>query len=137
MLGAVLTGLWAFPAFWLIDTASVVLILIASLGYQIVFSMMYGPQAALFSEMFGTRVRYSGASIGYQVGGLLGGALAPIIATSLFAATGSSVSISVYMLTICAITLVSVFLITETYQTDVEETQAEERRLIAEAESEE
>jgi nitrate/nitrite transporter NarK len=87
--------------------------------------------------MFGTRVRYSGASIGYQVGGLLGGALAPIIATSLFAATGSSVSISVYMLTICAITLVSVFLITETYQTDVEETQAEERRLIAEAESEE
>ena len=137
MLGAVLTGLWAFPAFWLIDTASVVLILLASLGYQIVFSMMYGPQGALFSEMFGTRVRYSGASVGYQLGGLLGGALAPIIATSLFAATGSSVSIAAYMAGICVITLVSVFLITETYQTDVEEDQAEERRLIAEAESKE
>jgi MHS family shikimate/dehydroshikimate transporter-like MFS transporter len=134
MLGAVLTGLWSFPAFWLIDTASVFLILIALAVYQIVFSMMYGPQGALFAEMFGTRVRYSGASIGYQIGGMLGGALAPIIATALFAATGSSISIAAYMAVVCAISLVSVFLITETYQTDLEETQAEERQLIAEAE---
>ena len=134
MLGAVLTGLWSFPAFWLIDTASVFLILIALAVYQIVFSMMYGPQGALFAEMFGTRVRYSGASIGYQIGGMLGGALAPIIATALFAATGSSISIAAYMAVVCAISLVSVFLITESYQTDLEETQAEERQLIAEAE---
>ena len=134
MLGAVLTGLWSFPAFWLIDTASVFLILIALAIYQIVFSMMYGPQGALFAEMFGTRVRYSGASIGYQIGGMLGGALAPIIATALFAATGSSISIAAYMAVVCAISLTSVFLITETYQTDLEETQAEERQLIAEAE---
>lgn len=134
MLGAVLTGLWSFPAFWLIDTASVFLILIALAIYQIVFSMMYGPQGALFAEMFGTRVRYSGASIGYQIGGMLGGALAPIIATALFAATGSSISIAAYMAVVCAISLVSVFLITESYQTDLEETQTEERQLIAEAE---
>jgi metabolite-proton symporter len=134
MLGAVLTGLWSFPAFWLIDTASVFLILIALAIYQIVFSMMYGPQGALFAEMFGTRVRYSGASIGYQIGGMLGGALAPIIATALFAATGSSISIAAYMAVVCAISLVSVLLITESYQTDLEETQAEERQLIAEAE---
>jgi MFS transporter, MHS family, shikimate and dehydroshikimate transport protein len=134
MLGAVLTGLWSFPAFWLIDTASVFLILIALAIYQIVFSMMYGPQGALFAEMFGTRVRYSGASIGYQIGGMLGGALAPIIATALFAATGSSISIAAYMAVVCAISLVSVLLITETYQTDLEETQTEERQLIAEAE---
>jgi MFS family permease len=134
MLGAVLTGLWSFPAFWLIDTASVFLILIALAIYQIVFSMMYGPQGALFAEMFGTRVRYSGASIGYQIGGMLGGALAPIIATALFAATGSSISIAAYMVVVCAISLVSVLLITETYQTDLEETQTEERQLIAEAE---
>lgn len=134
MLGAVLTGLWSFPAFWLIDTASVFLILIALAIYQIVFSMMYGPQGALFAEMFGTRVRYSGASIGYQIGGMLGGALAPIIATALFAATGSSISIAAYMAVVCAISLVSVFLITESYQTDLEETQPEERQLIAEAE---
>jgi metabolite-proton symporter len=134
MLGAILTGLWSFPAFWLIDTASVFLILIALAIYQIVFSMMYGPQGALFAEMFGTRVRYSGASIGYQIGGMLGGALAPIIATALFAATGSSISIAAYMAVVCAISLVSVLLITESYQTDLEETQAEERQLIAEAE---
>jgi MFS transporter, MHS family, shikimate and dehydroshikimate transport protein len=134
MLGAVLTGLWSFPAFWLIDTASVFLILISLAIYQIVFSMMYGPQGALFAEMFGTRVRYSGASIGYQIGGMLGGALAPIIATALFAATGSSISIAAYMAVVCAISLVSVFLITESYQTDLEETQTEERQLIAEAE---
>jgi MFS transporter, MHS family, shikimate and dehydroshikimate transport protein len=134
MLGAVLTGLWSFPAFWLIDTASVFLILIALAIYQIVFSMMYGPQGALFAEMFGTRVRYSGASIGYQIGGMLGGALAPIIATALFAATGSSISIAAYMAVVCAISLVSVLLITESYQTDLEETQTEERQLIAEAE---
>jgi MFS transporter, MHS family, shikimate and dehydroshikimate transport protein len=134
MLGAILTGLWSFPAFWLIDTASVFLILIALAVYQIVFSMMYGPQGALFAEMFGTRVRYSGASIGYQIGGMLGGALAPIIATALFAATGSSISIAAYMAVVCAISLVSVLLITETYQTDLEETQTEERQLIAEAE---
>jgi MHS family shikimate/dehydroshikimate transporter-like MFS transporter len=137
MLGAVLTGLWSFPAFWLIDTASVFLILIALAVYQLVFSMMYGPQGALFAEMFGTRVRYSGASIGYQIGGMLGGALAPIIATALFAATGSSISIAAYMAVVCAISLVSVLLITETYQTDLEETQAEERQLIAEAEPKE
>jgi MHS family shikimate/dehydroshikimate transporter-like MFS transporter len=134
MLGAVLTGLWSFPAFWLIDTASVFLILISLAIYQIVFSMMYGPQGALFAEMFGTRVRYSGASIGYQIGGMLGGALAPIIATALFAATGSSISIAAYMAVVCAISLVSVLLITESYQTDLEETQTEERQLITEAE---
>jgi MHS family shikimate/dehydroshikimate transporter-like MFS transporter len=137
MLGAVLTGAWSFPAFWLIDTASMLPILVALVVYQIVFSMMYGPQGALFSEMFGTRVRYSGASIGYQIGGMLGGALAPIIATALFAATGGSGSIAAYMAVVCAISLVSVFLTTETYQTDIEEAQAEERRLIAEAESKE
>jgi ABC-type sugar transport system permease subunit len=118
IINAVLLWL-GVPAFWLIDTASVFLILIALAVYQIVFSMMYGPQGALFSEMFGTRVRYSGASIGYQIGGMLGGALAPIIATALFAATGSSISIAAYMAVVCAISLVSVLLITETYQTDL------------------
>lgn len=119
MWGALLTGLWGFPAFWLINTGSATLILVGLTVYQVFFSMMYGPQAALFAEMFGTRIRYSGASMGYQLGGMLGGALAPIIATSLFAATGTSVSIAAYMAVVCIIGLVSVFLATETYQRDI------------------
>lgn len=123
MSGAALTGIWAFPAFWLIDTASAILIVIALAVYQLVFSMMYGPQAALFAEMFGTRVRYSGVSIGYQLGGMLGGALAPIIATSLFAATGTTISIAAYMAVVSLVGLVAVFLATETYQKDITEEQ--------------
>jgi MHS family shikimate/dehydroshikimate transporter-like MFS transporter len=119
--GAALTGLWSFPAFWLIDTGTVILILVGLVVYQLFFSMMYGLQAILFAEMFGTRVRYSGASAGYQLGGMLGGALAPIIATSLFAATGTSVSISAYIAALCLVGLVSIFLATETYQKNLVE----------------
>jgi MFS transporter, MHS family, shikimate and dehydroshikimate transport protein len=121
MWGAALTAIWSFPAFWLINTGTAILILVALVIYQVVFSMMYGPTAALFAEMFGTRIRYSGASIGYQLGGMLGGALAPIIATSLFAATGTSVSIAAYMAAVSLIGLVAVFLATETYQKDMVE----------------
>lgn len=121
MWGAALTAVWSFPAFWLINTGSAGLILVALAVYQVVFSMMYGPTAALFAEMFGTRIRYSGASIGYQLGGMLGGALAPIIATSLFVATRTSLSIAAYLAVVSLIGLVSVFLATETYQKDVVE----------------
>ncbi len=136
MTGAALTGLWSFVAFFLIDTGTTALIWIALAVYQLFFSMMYGPQGALFAEMFGTRVRYSGASLCYQLGGMFGGALAPIIAGALFAATGTSVSISVYMALICLIGLVSVFLVTETYQKDLNADEVGERELIAEAKRE-
>ena len=66
LAGAVLLGLWAFPMFWLVNTTSALLITLALFIGQMFLSMMYGPQAALFSEMFSARVRYSGASIGYQ-----------------------------------------------------------------------
>ena len=60
-------------------------------------SMMYGPQAALFGELFPVETRYLGASLGYQVGAIFGGAFAPLIATGLLAATGSSLSIGLYL----------------------------------------
>ena len=69
--------------------------------------------------------------MGYQIGSILGGALTPIVATSLFAATGTSTSISVYMVVLCAISFVSIFLITETYQKDLEEVDVKERELLA------
>jgi MFS transporter, MHS family, shikimate and dehydroshikimate transport protein len=90
--------------------------------------MMYGPQAALLSEMFSTELRYSGASLGYQIGAVFGGALAPIIAASLLEATGSAYAISAYMLAIAIISFVCVIFITETYQTDVDEVEAQKRQ---------
>ena len=69
-------------------------------------AMMYGPQAAFVAEMFSTEVRYSGASLGYQLGAILGGGFAPIIATALLAEYQDTVGISIYMAIACAITLV-------------------------------
>jgi MFS family permease len=122
LAGAALLGLWvAYPFFWLIDTGSVALIFVSLVVGAAFQNMMYGPQAALFSEMFSTQVRYSGASLGYQLGILAGGALAPVIATSLYAATGGWLLISLYMAVACLITFACVMLITETYGRDITE----------------
>ncbi len=70
-------GDWAFVLFPLIDTGSFLLITLALTGGQVLVGLMYGPQAALLAELFSTHVRYSGASLGYQLGAILGGAMAP------------------------------------------------------------
>ena len=81
---------------------------------------MYGPQAAFFSELFGTRVRYSGASVGYQLASPLAGRIAPLIATGLVEwSVGESWPVSVYMILAAAITLVAIVLATETAHTDI------------------
>ena len=131
LAGAVLLGLWAFPMFWLVDTRSIVLITIALSIGQIFLSIMYGPQAALFAEMFSRRVRYSGASIGYQGASALAGGLAPIIMVSLLTWTGTSLSVSFYILAMAALTFVSVYLITETYEDEMAEDVAEEEGVAA------
>jgi hypothetical protein len=78
-------------------------------------NFMYGPQSALFSELFSAEIRYSGASLGYQLGAILGGGFAPIIATALLAQNGGDSSIiAVYMAVLCAISFVSIFLLAET-----------------------
>jgi hypothetical protein len=77
-------------------------------------SLMYGPQAALFAELFPVEVRYSGASLGYQVGSVFGGGCAPIIATALFARFGSSTSIALYLLVMCIISLTSTIVLYRT-----------------------
>jgi metabolite-proton symporter len=122
MAGAVLLGLWSLFAFWpLVDSGNPGALVLALVLGQIFLSMMYGPQAAFYSEIFTTKVRYSGASMGYQFGSVLGGALAPIIATSLLAATGTSFSVGAYMAVVCAITGVCAFLLAETYGSDMDE----------------
>jgi metabolite-proton symporter len=126
LAGAALLGIWAFPMFWLVNTKSAVLITIALAIGQLFLSMMYGPQAALFSEMFSARVRYSGASMGYQGASVFAGGLAPIIMVSLLEATGTSLSVSFYVLAMAIVTFVSVYLITETYEGELTQDQIRE-----------
>ena len=126
LAGAVLLGLWSFPLFWLVDTRNIVLITAALLLGQLFLSMMYGPQAALFSEMFSRQVRYSGASIGYQLAAVFAGGLAPIIMVWLLDTTGTSFSVSLYMFAMAALTFFSVYLVTETYEGEMAEDVAEE-----------
>jgi metabolite-proton symporter len=107
MAGAVLCGLWAFAMFPLIDTGSPVAITVAITVALVLISLMYGPQAALFAELFPVEVRYSGASLGYQIGSVFCGGFAPIIATALFERFQSSWSIAVYMAAMCVVSLAS------------------------------
>ena len=131
MAGAILMALWAFPMFWLMDTATPVLMILALVVGNSILAMMYGPQAALFAEMFSARVRYSGASMGYQIASVFAGGLAPIIMVSLLEWTGTSASISLYIIVMAAITLLSVYLVTETFEDEMAEDQARESRAQA------
>ena len=118
MLGAILTAVWSFAIFPLVDTGNLWLIVLAiSLGLVFV-SMMYGPQAAFFTELFSTEVRYSGATLGYQFGAILGGAFAPTIAALLWNDYGI-IWVSVYIAFASLLTLISVLSLTETYQSDL------------------
>ena len=121
MLGAVLTGLWAFALFPLVDTGNFWLILMAMTIGFVFLGMMYGPQAAFFTELFSTEVRYSGASLGYQLGAIIGGAFAPVIAVTLW--TEYSIFwVSVYIAFASLLALLSVSMLTETYKSDLSDT---------------
>ena len=111
--GAILTGAWGFALFPLVDTGSPALITLAVTMGMIFLSMQYGPQAAYFTELFSTEVRYSGASLGYQIGAILGGALAPTIAVLLWTELGI-VYVSVYILLAAGLTLWSLSQLEET-----------------------
>ena len=111
LLGAILSGLWAFATFPLIDSGSPLAVTLAITVALLFVSLMYGPQAALFAELFPKEVRYSGASLGYQIGTVFGGGFAPIIATALFARYQSSEAISIYLGAMCAVSFVSTLLL--------------------------
>ncbi len=115
MLGAILLGGSAFVVLPLIDTGEFRWICPAIGGGQLFVSMMCGPQAALLAELFSADVRYSGASLGYQFGAIIGGGLAPINAAWLLASAGSTVSIAVCIAAACLITVASTLALKETY----------------------
>ena len=105
VLGTAYLGLLAFPFFWLTDTGNPLLVAVAlSLGLFGV-GICYGPLAAYFSEIFGTRVRYSGTGLAFALGGVLGGAFTPIVAQALFASTGASWSVSLYVSAMAIVSL--------------------------------
>ena len=122
MLGAGLTAVWAFIIFPLVDTGNFYLIVLAITGGLTFLAMMYGPQAAFFTELFSTEVRYSGASLGYQLGAIIGGAFAPVIAVTLWTEYGIF-WVSVYIAFASLLALLSVFMLTETYKSDLSDTQ--------------
>jgi MFS family permease len=112
--GAVAAGLWSFALFPLIDTGSPLLVTLAITVELLAISLMYGPQAAFFAELFPKAVRYSGASLGYQIGSVVGGGFAPIIATALAARYHSTMPLAFYLMTMCLISLASVIVLTRT-----------------------
>ena len=118
MFGAILSGLWAFAIFPLVDTGNYWLIVLAITIGLTFLAMMYGPQAAFFTELFTTEVRYSGATLGYQFGAILGGAFAPTLAVKLWTDFGI-IWVSVYIAIAALLTLLSVMSLTETYQSDL------------------
>jgi MFS transporter, MHS family, shikimate and dehydroshikimate transport protein len=130
--GAALLGIWAFPFFALLNTESTLLIVLAVIvGLSVAHAAVYGVQGSFYAELFGTRVRYSGASFSYQISGIFGGALAPLIATSLYPAGGTTL-IAVYVAAVCALSILCYALAQETYRKDIYEEDSQERRLVAE-----
>lgn len=115
--GALFLTVFAFPFFWMLETRQTGLVVAAVVIGLVGHAAMYGPQAAFFSELFGTRVRYSGASLGYQLASPLAGGLAPLIATVLLERSGGQPwPVAVYLIGMAVITLISVWLVEETSQ---------------------
>jgi len=106
LIGSVLTGLFGFAYFALLNTAVPALIFIAIVLSFVPHDLMYGPQTALIAECFSPRLRYSGSALGFHLSSLIAGGPAPIIATALFASTGSGYSVAIYIL-ICAVVSVT------------------------------
>jgi len=119
LFGAVGVGLWTFAFFALLDTRDFALTAVAVTVGLVLHGAMYGPQAAFLSELFGTTVRYSGVSIGYQLASILAGGLAPIIAVALLTTFDSGYAIAVYVALCAVVTIVAVATYSETGKRDL------------------
>ncbi|MBW0106652.1 MHS family MFS transporter [Pseudonocardia sp. KRD-291] len=106
-------ALFAVPYFWLVGSGNIALFILGGLVVQACRSAVYGPQSAFFAEQFSTRMRYSGASLAYQIASILGG-LAPLTCTALVAATGSLYAVAGFVVVIALVSLVCSYLMTET-----------------------
>ncbi len=121
MLGALVTGVFGFIYFGLLNTGSSVLIFLAIVLSLVPHDMQYGPQAALIAESFTGRLRYSGASLGYQLASVIAGGPAPMIATWLYSVYGSSTAIAIYIAACAVITLIATALMSDYTGRDIQE----------------
>ncbi len=121
LTGTVGMAVTAFAMFPLLDTGNYVLMLLGHLLLTFFQSMNLGPIATFFVELFSTRVRYTGATMGYQAGTIVAGGSALIIATALLDYTGSGLSIAAYIAVMCVLSFVAIFAGAETYQRNIEE----------------
>lgn len=127
MGGIVVMALYAFPFFWLVDTGSAPLVWLAIVLGYVGSAAMYGPAAAFFSELFPARVRYSGTSLGLQLGAVFGGGFAPFVATALLAwSGGQSWAVSAYIVAMYLVSLVCIYLVSETLRSGTFEEDAQE-----------
>lgn len=112
--GALLAVVWSFLFFVLLDSSHPLLIVLAVIGGLLIHAIMYGPQAAFVTEQFPSHVRYAGSSLAYTLAGIIGGGFAPLIITTLFKETGSTLWVSLYVCFALAITLFALWKAKET-----------------------
>jgi MFS family permease len=106
--GSGLLTLWAFPYFWLLDTGSVAATTLACVVAGVGIGLATGPYGAFLTEAYPVAVRYSGSSVAYAIGGVLGGALSPVVATVLYGVTGAATAVSAYLVFLGLLTLLCV-----------------------------
>ncbi|TDU23360.1 MFS transporter [Arthrobacter sp. JUb115] len=114
VIGYALVFIWMIPMFLMVDTGNIVLYTIAIFVLTVGLGLSYGPQSAMYAEMFPAQIRYSGISIGYAIGAILGGAFAATVAQILLEATGSSISIAIYIMVLTIISVAAVLWVGET-----------------------
>lgn len=120
--GTLFTIAFAFPLFWLMDTRDPFVIIIATaVALSFGHGLMFGPQATYFPELFGARVRYTGASFGFQVSAAIGGGLTPILSTLLVGKFGGTTGVSMLLIALACITLTAAFFAHETRDISVRE----------------
>ncbi len=107
-IGYAILALWAVPMWFLIDSKNILLFFVAAAGLTLGLGLSYGPQAALYAELYPAKVRYSGVSVGYALGAILGGAFAPMIAQWIIGVYGSSWAIGVYIGILALVSLLAV-----------------------------
>ncbi|WP_076858855.1 MFS transporter [Bradyrhizobium mercantei] len=127
MIGAVVTGIFGFIYFAMLNTGSTAVIFLAIILSLIPHDMMYGPQAALIAESFTGRLRYSGASLGYQLASVIAGGPAPLIAAWLFGTYHSATAIAIYIALCAVISLVATALMTDYTGKDINAAAAHQR----------
>ena len=135
MVGAILGATWGFFAFPMMNSNNYVIITAAVTLGLMIHAFMYAPQPAIMAEMFPTRMRYSGVSLGYQVTSIVAGSLAPLIAVKLLDIYDSSVPIAIYLAIACAVTFVAVLFTRETNGLDLESLDVADAEDVARAES--